>query len=553
MDRVVIIGSGAAGLAAAIHLAEENVPCTLISEMPSARAQSNMAEGGINAALDTMGQGDEPALHEAETYKAGRFLACREAVHRLTFMAPHIVRTLYQWGMAFNIQENQELALRSFGGQSKKRTAFASASTGKQLMYTLATRARAYEATGMIQRMVGYRFLKLLQQDNTVQGVIIFAKGTKQLTYVPASAVIMASGGMNGLFGNATGSVLNSGHVTASLFCAGLPLANLEMIQYHPTTTKLYGKNMLITEAVRGEGGRLYVEQNGGKFYFMEVKYPELGNLMPRDVVAREEWFWIKQGIQPYLDMRDIPQEVSIHKLAGVLEACHDFLDLDPLKEPIPVSPGIHYFMGGIYVDVNHRTSLQKLYAAGEAACQYHGANRLGANSLLGAMVGGTVAAEAAMEDLSAKTSSYVPPQELLQVEYWLKNKKPGLNFPVFRKKLNQLLQSYLGMERNEADLLQAYKALEEMEKNFAKLYDTHSELDEMLAVPEVLILAKAFVKSALARKESRGAHTRTDYPDEREEFRKTTVATYDSEGIRIQFQTIEGDPAEGTDHENQH
>lgn len=264
----------------------------------------------------------------------------------------------------------------------------------------------------MIRHITGFRFLKLMMENGQAKGVLVNELQKNRVSYIPASAVIIASGGLNGLFGNATGSVLNTGNVTASLFADGLPAANMEMIQYHPTTTRLHGKNMLITEAVRGEGGRLYVEQDGKKFYFMEVKYPALGNLMPRDVIAREEWQWIKQGIQPYLDMRDIPKEVSVHKLAGVLEACHDFLALDPLKEPIPVSPGIHYFMGGLYVDVNHRTPIANLYAAGEAACQYHGANRLGGNSLLGAMYGGRTAADSAMEDLSGQTSSFRPDEK---------------------------------------------------------------------------------------------------------------------------------------------
>lgn len=165
MDRVVIIGSGAAGLSAAIRLAEENVPSFIVEEMPPWRAQSNMAEGGINAALDTMGQHDEPALHEEETYKAGRFLACREAVHRLTHSAPKIVNTLFAWGMSLNLNEDGTIQQRPFGGQTKKRTAFASASTGKQLMYTLATRARFFEAGRMIRHITGFRFLKLMMEN----------------------------------------------------------------------------------------------------------------------------------------------------------------------------------------------------------------------------------------------------------------------------------------------------------------------------------------------------------------------------------------------------
>lgn len=315
------------------------------------------------------------------------------------------------------------------------------------------------------------------------------------------------------------------------------------MIQYHPTTTRLHGKNMLITEAVRGEGGRLYVEQDGKKFYFMEVKYPALGNLMPRDVIAREEWQWIKQGIQPYLDMRDIPSEVSIHKLAGVLEACHDFLALDPLKEPIPVSPGIHYFMGGLYVDVNHRTPIANLYAAGEAACQYHGANRLGGNSLLGAMYGGRTAADSAMEDLSGQTSSFRPDEKIMTPAYWTKDKKEGLHIPAARKALNRILQKSLGIERDEKGLLLGLSEVQELRAAVGGLYDESATIDENDAFPKSLLLAEAILKSALNRKESRGAHTRSDYPDEQESYRKTTVAVYKNGGIHISLAAIEGDP----------
>ncbi len=540
MDRVIIIGSGAAGLSAAIALAEENVPSLIIQEMPSWRAQSNMAEGGINAAIDTMGQGDSPDLHEAETYKAGRFLACREAVHRITHAAPDIVRTLYRWGMAFNINPDGTIQQRPFGGQTKKRTCFASASTGKQLVYTLSTRARQFEADHMIRRLTGYKFLKLITKEDKAQGVLICEKGTAHISYVPASAVILASGGMNGLFGNATGSVLNTGHVTAAMLAEGLPMANLEMIQYHPTTVKLHGKNMLITEAVRGEGGRLFVEQGGERYYFMEDKYP-LGNLMPRDVVAREEWQWIKKGMQPYLSFDDIPVDVSKKKLTGVLEACHDFLNLDPLRTPIPVSPGIHYFMGGMHVDVNHRMEIRNLYAAGEAAAQYHGANRLGANSLLGAMFGGQVAARSAMEDLSGVTSAPVD-ESAYAASLSLGNRKSGLSIPAARRKLNGILQKSLGIERNEKEMLAGLSALAALEEETIPYYDEEAGLDENLAVPQWFLLSRAIFLSALNRKESRGAHTRTDCPGEKEEYRKTTIARLSGGDLHISLSPIEGD-----------
>ena len=209
-------------------------------------------------------------------------------------------------------------------------------------MYVLIDQVRRYEAEGIIERYTGWSFLKLLYDENQACGCVLVHSTTKEKKNFYGK-VLIASGGLNGMFGNATGSVRNTGAVSANLFASGVKFANGEFIQYHPTTVKLHGKNMLITEAVRGEGGRLYVLENNKPFYFMEEKYPELGNLMPRDVIAREEWLQMEQGKQVYLDMSHLDKEVYERRLKGVIDDCNRFLGLDPRKEPIPVLPGIHY------------------------------------------------------------------------------------------------------------------------------------------------------------------------------------------------------------------
>lgn len=534
----LIIGDGASGLSAAWTLAEKGLPSIIAAPMPSERAQSVMAEGGINAALDDMGEGDTTTLHGEETWKAGRFLADRKAIAGLTEAAPGIVRRLYDMGMSFNLTEDGKIAQRPFGGQTKRRTAFASSSTGKQLMYTLTREVLRWEGAGLVERRMGWRFLRLVKSGASACGAVLYNEDENRLQYVPAAGVIIAAGGMNGLFGNATGSVLNTGAVEASLFHDGVPLANGEFIQYHPTTVRLHGKNMLITEAVRGEGGRLYILKDGKPYYFMEVKYPELGNLMPRDVVAREEWNWMKKGYQVYLDMSFLSKDVYENKLQSVISDCLRFLALDPRKTPIPVEPGIHYFIGGLYVDIGHRTKVPHLYAAGESACQYHGANRLGGNSLLGAMYGGHVAAETAAAEGAAPAGS-CPDGWDDPLAY-----RPADALPMHAGERNTALQALLrkslGIERNGEDMEAALVELQAFrEETIESHWDDEAPLDVNVLFAARCRLGEALLRSALNRKESRGAHLRSDCPGEHEEYRKTTVAVWNGDHIDVTLRDI--------------
>ena len=294
-------------------------------------------------------------------------------------------------------------------------------------------------------------------------------------------------------------------------------MGNLEMIQYHPTTVAVPGKRLLISEAARGEGGRLFTVENGVRRYFMEEKYPELGNLMPRDVISRE--MALLAG-PVYLDMTGLSKKVWAGRLPDLRREVTRYLGLDPAREPVPVSPGIHYFMGGVLADRGHRTTLPGLYAAGECACQYHGANRLGGNSLLGAIYGGVRAAESAAEDAVERDG----PEEAGPLP-------PVTETSGFSARLGDILSNALGILRNGKDLAAALDVLDEV-------------AGEALTLPERrrLSLGRAMLLSALARRESRGAHTRTDFPERDDaSYRKTTAAELRDGEIVISFRPIPG------------
>ncbi|MBR2282340.1 MAG: FAD-binding protein, partial [Spirochaetales bacterium] len=402
MGNVNIIGSGMAGLSAAISLSEKGIGCNLISVLPSERAQSVLAEGGINAALNSMGDGDTPALHASDTMEAGVLLADSEAVKGLAETAPAIVRQLAICGVPFNTRDGR-LQQRPFGGQTKVRTVFSRSSTGKVVMTALIDKVRYYESAGLVRRFPHHGLSELSVSDGRCTGVWIEDEYTGSETYL-AGPVILAFGGMNGLFpGMTTGTTANSGNALAQVFSQGVALSNLEMIQFHPTTIAINDKRCLVSEAARGEGGRLFILRDGKPWYFMEERYPVLKNLMPRDVVSREIYFVTHDESctgPVYLDMTGLPDEVWRAKLPDLRKEIVEYTKLDPKTEPIPIAPGIHYFMGGIDVDAKHRTNMEGLYAAGECCSQYHGANRLGGNSMLGAMYGGHVAAESCADML---------------------------------------------------------------------------------------------------------------------------------------------------------
>ena len=520
--QINIIGAGLAGLSAAITLASHGQACRLFSLQPSERAQSVLAEGGINGALDTMGEGDTTEAHFADTMRGGCSLADPNAVAALTSHAPEILRWLERLGVPFN-RTDTDIALRNFGGQKKKRTAYARSSTGKIIMNALIDEARKYEVAGRIERFPHHEFLCLGRQRETCSGVFIRDTYTGSVQAYPG-VVLLCTGGMNGIFpGMTTGTTQNTGDAAAAVFGQGVVFGNLEMLQYHPTTIGIPSKRCLVTEAARGEGGHLYIERAGRRWYFMQELFPEMGDLSPRDVVARTMFFVRRQaetGDQIYLDLTALPAETWRGKLSDLRQELLHYLSADPKKQPVPVQEGIHYFMGGILTDAAHRTGMTGLYAAGECACQYHGANRLGGNSMLGAIYGGRCAAETMLRD--ACPLMEMPPVSAAACYQ-------DAASPALIQRISGILLGGLGIVRN-AETLQ--KALEELKSLAQEQTCNRRELDR-------LALAEAMLRSALERRESRGAHYREDYPERDEALRQTLAAKCTDGSVHLRFQPI--------------
>jgi succinate dehydrogenase / fumarate reductase flavoprotein subunit len=442
--RVIVVGGGLAGLMTVIKLCEAGVPVDLFSLVPVKRSHSVCAQGGINASINTKGEGDSPEIHLEETAYGGDFLAHQPPIRGMVEAAPGLVYLLDRMGVPFNRTPEGLIDFRRFGGSLYHRTAFAGATTGQQMLYALDEQVRSFELRSVLdssgaeipgERMVRkfefWDFLSVVQDDEgVVVGIVAQDQKTMEILAFRGEAVCLATGGAGMIFGRSTNSLICTGSAAAAVYRQGAIYANGEFVQVHPTAIPGADKLRLISESARGEGGRIWVPKNPKdprlprdipekeRDYFLEDRYPGYGNLVPRDIASRELFrvcFHEKRGIyspktrknelEVYLDLTHKPESVLRERLAGILEIYEKFAGVDPYHHPMKVFPAVHYTMGGLWVDYeadargsiqvgpprNHATNLPGLYAVGEVDYQYHGANRLGANALLSCLYGGLI------------------------------------------------------------------------------------------------------------------------------------------------------------------
>jgi len=551
--KIIVVGGGLAGLMATIKIAEEGSQVDLFSLVPVKRSHSVCAQGGINGAVNTKGEGDSPLIHFDDTVYGGDFLANQPPVKAMCEAAPGIINLFDRMGVMFNRTPEGLLDFRRFGGTQHHRTAFAGATTGQQLLYALDEQVRRHEVAGLVNKYEGWDFLGIIQDDAGVcRGVVAQNMTSMEIQSFPADAVIMATGGPGIIFGKSTNSVINTGSAASIVYQQGAAYANGEFIQIHPTAIPGDDKLRLMSESARGEGGRIWTYKDGKPWYFLEEKYPAYGNLVPRDIATREIFHVcvdMKLGINGenmvYLDLsHKDPHELDV-KLGGIIEIYEKFTGEDPHKVPMKIFPAVHYSMGGLWVDYEQHTNIQGLFAAGECDYSQHGANRLGANSLLSAVYGGMVAGPEAVKYINGlekssdalSTSLFEGAAKQEQEKYSNILSMNGTeNAYVLHKELGEWMTNNVTVVRYNDKLQETdNKILELMErwKNI-NINDTTNWSNQGALFTRqlwnMLQLSRVITIGALNRNESRGAHYKPDFPDRNdEEFLKTTMAKYNA------------------------
>src|SRR4051794_4607327 len=416
--RIIVVGGGLAGLAAVIKIAEAGGNVDLSSIVPVKRSHSVCAQGGINAAKNLKGEGDTTAQHLDDTVYGGDFLANQPPVKAMCDAAPAIIDLLDRMGVPFNRTPEGLLDFRRFGGTLHHRTAFAGATTGQQLLYALDEQVRRYESEGKVKKYEHWEFLSaVLDRNRACRGICAMNLRTMEVRTFPCDALIVATGGIGAIFGKSTNSVVCTGSAQSALYQQGAYYANGEFIQVHPTSIPGEDKLRLMSESARGEGGRVWVPKTLGdkrdpnsipesdRWYFLEEWYPKYGNLVPRDVATRaihkvvyENDLGIDGKPMVYLDLTHIDRHTLDRKLEGILEIYEKFVGDDPREVPMKIFPGMHYTMGGLWVDFKQATNIPGIFACGECDYSIHGANRLGANSLVSCIFGGFMAGPEALK-----------------------------------------------------------------------------------------------------------------------------------------------------------
>jgi succinate dehydrogenase / fumarate reductase flavoprotein subunit len=573
-SKIAIVGGGLAGLAAAMKIAEAGHEVDLISVVPVKRSHSVCAQGGINGAVNTKGEGDSPAKHFDDTVYGGDFLANQPPVKRMCDMAPQIIYLFDRMGVPFSRTKEGLMDFRRFGGTLHHRTAFAGASTGQQLLYALDEQVRKWEVAGKVNKYEGWEMLSLILDDHQVcRGLVAMNLQTLELKAFAADAVIMATGGPGLIFGKSTNSMTCTGSATSACYQQGARYANGEFIQVHPTSIPGEDKLRLMSESARGEGGRVWVPRSKGdgrkpqdipdaeRWYFLEEKYPAFGNLVTRDIATREIFQVCLEGMgvggenQVYLDLTHIPAETLTRKLGAILEIYEMFVGDDPRYVPMRIFPGVHYSMGGLWVDFEQRTNIPGLFAAGECDYSIHGANRLGANSLVSCVYGGFTAAPSAMEyaknvERGETETNGIHDRELRrqqEINDQIIGNEGTENQYKLHEELGKVMTDNVTVVRYNDRLKATDEKLLELIDRFKHISINDSNLWATQAVPHarqlwnMMQLARVITLGALNRNESRGAHYKPDFPERDDEhWLKTTIAEYSDEAPVLSYEPVD-------------
>jgi succinate dehydrogenase / fumarate reductase, flavoprotein subunit len=559
--RYTVVGGGLAGLMTAIKLAEAGQFVDLLSIVPVKRSHSVCAQGGINGAVNTKGEGDHPDIHVKDTLRGGDFLAEQTSVKGMCYAAPGIIYLLDRMGVTFNRTPEGMLDFRRFGGTLHHRTAFAGATTGQQLLYALDEQVRRWEVEGRVTKYEYWEWLGMVKDEaGRCVGSVAVDLRTMEIRTFPAEAVMLATGGPGIVFGRSTNSVINTGTAAGRAYMEGAAYANGEFIQVHPTSIPGEDKLRLMSESVRGEGGRVWVPKKKAdpraprdipeaeRWYFLEEKYPKYKNLVPRDVATREIFDVCrnhgmgvggKDGV--YLDVTHIAAKVLDEKIKGVMEIYEKFVGDDPRTTPMVIFPGMHYSMGGLWVGFeagknqeplldspkNQATNIPGLFASGEADHAYHGGNRLGANSLLSCIYAGMIGGPAmvAYSKNNAKGSAAVGDKPFEQArKFWVERfetirKMGGKENPYqIGKDLGDVMTENVTVVRYNDRLQKTLVRIQELKDRWARcnVLDTSNNSNRSLSYVNqlwnMLELGHVITKSALMRDESRGAHYKPDF-----------------------------------------
>ncbi len=551
---VLILGAGLAGLRAAVEISrrlEGKVDIGIVSKVQLMRAHSVCAEGGTAAVL-RQEEGDSFELHAWDTVKGSDFLADQDVVHRFVHAMPQEIMLLDHWGIPWTRDEHGRIAQRPFGGHSYPRATLAADKTGffeMQTLYDTLLRHRCFT------RYDEFFVTDILVKDGRFVGLVGIHAGSGEVVTMRAKALLIASGGGGTLYGFTTYSQTVTGDGMAMAYRAGLPLEDMEFLQFHPTG--LVPSGILMTEGCRGEGG--YLTNSLGE-RFMEKYAPKLMELAPRDMVSRAETEEILAGRgfhseawgdYLHLDLTHLGAERINKRLPLIREVCIKFLGLDPITTPIPIRPVAHYSMGGIETDIDGRTRVENIWAAGEAACvSLHGANRLGSNSTAECLAWGGITGEEIVKALPKLPAPVPVPEELVarakgHIQELLR-REGRENLYVVRRELRTMMDRWVGVFRNGQDLAKALETVKELKERSrqAPVPDKgmvyNSNLFHALELENLLDLAEVTVAGALAREESRGAHARRDFPTrDDEKWHKHTLAWCTDAGPRLEYKPV--------------